>query len=77
MTYVPKILKFSVKLGIAVIFITDAIKWLSGRRKLDSINCFIPSSLFNGTKIFTWRNNLLVAELKFLAQATEYKHLQF
>lgn len=46
MTYVPKILKFSVKLGTAVIFITDAIKSLSGGRKSDSINSFIHSSLF-------------------------------
>lgn len=53
MIYVPKILKFSIKLGTVVIFITDATKWLSGRKKLDSINCSYTHLFFNRGKIFT------------------------
>lgn len=60
MIYVPKILKFSVKLGTAVIFITGAKMVVRRRRKLDSIVSYALLS-FNGgyspEEIICWQLN--------------------
>ena len=71
MIYVPKILKFSVKLGTTVIFKMV----VRGGRKLDSTVLYSLLS-FKGGKIFTWWNNLLATKPRILTLGYIVHHLQ-